>query len=239
MQHLYQQLPLSFEFREHYTFEGFISGPNQLVVDLVKQMSSDRAQAEVQMLIWGAHGQGKSHLLQAACNLAARSAMSVCYLPARELKWSSPEVFDALEQLDMICVDDVDALMQSLSWEEALFDLINRIRDTGTRLIVSSTQSLESCPIQLADLRSRLCWGPIFQLHDLDDQQKMLALKQRADQYGLEMTDKVANYLITHYPRDLFGLFNRLDDLDKAAMAQQRRLTVPFIKSVLQGQSES
>jgi DnaA family protein len=53
------------------------------------------------------------------------------------------------------------------------------------------------------------------------------------------MTDQVANYLLTHYPRDLFELFNRLDDLDKAAMAQQRRLTVPFIKSVLQGQPES
>ena len=236
-QHLYQQLPLSFEFREHYTFDDFIAGRNQLAVDLIKQMTS--GQGEVQVLIWAGQGKGKSHLLQAACNLASRYGMSVCYLPARELKNSSPQVFDALEQLDMVCVDDVDLLMQSMSWEEALFDLFNRLRNAGKRLILSSTQSPESCSIELADLRSRLSWGPIFHLQDLDDQEKILALKQRADQYGLVMTDAVANYLLTHYPRDLFDLFKRLDDLDKAAMAQQRRLTVPFIKSVLQGQPEA
>ncbi|MBT8126035.1 MAG: DnaA regulatory inactivator Hda [Gammaproteobacteria bacterium] len=236
-QHLYQQLPLSFEFREHYTFDGFIAGRNQLIVDLIKQMAS--GQGEVQVLIWAGQGSGKSHLLQAACNLASRCDRSVCYLPARELKNSSPQVFDALEQLDMVCIDDVDLLMQSMVWEEALFDLFNRIRDAGKRLILSSTQSPDSCPIQLADLRSRLSWGPVVQLQDLDDHEKMLALKQRADRYGLVMTDAVANYLLTHYPRDLFDLFKRLDDLDKAAMAQQRRLTIPFIKSVLQGQPES
>lgn len=236
-QHLYQQLPLSFEFREHYTFDGFIAGRNQLIVDLIKQMAS--GQGEVQVLIWAGQGSGKSHLLQAACNLASRCDRSVCYLPARELKNSSPQVFDALEQLDMVCIDDVDLLMQSTVWEEALFDLFNRIRDAGKRLILSSAQSPDSCPIQLADLRSRLSWGPVVQLQDLDDHEKMLALKQRADRYGLVMTDAVANYLLTHYPRDLFDLFKRLDDLDKAAMAQQRRLTIPFIKSVLQGQPES
>ncbi|MGB5278238.1 MAG: DnaA regulatory inactivator Hda [Gammaproteobacteria bacterium] len=231
-QHDYQQLPLSFEPRERYTFESFIPGPNQLAVDLIRQMATGHGEA--QLLIWAGQGKGKSHLLQAACNQASRSAMTVCYLPAREIIHSTPNVFEALEQLDMVCVDDIDILMASMEWEEALFDLVNRIREAGKRIIISSSRSPESCPVHLVDLRSRLGWGPIFHLQDLDDEEKILALKKRADQYGLEMTDNVAHYLLTHYPRDLFDLFERLDHLDKASMAMQRRLTIPFIKTVLE-----
>ena len=228
----YQQLPLSFEPRERYTFDAFIAGQNQLVVDLVRQMASGKGEAQV--LLWAHQGYGKSHLLQAACNLAAQFHLTVCYLPAREIVDSSPEVFDGLEQLDMVCIDDIDAMLQSRIWEEALFDLINRIREAGKRILLTLGRSLESSTIALPDLRSRLTWGPIFHLQELDDRDKILALKKRADQYGLEMADNVASYLLTHYPRGLFDLFERLDDLDKASMAMQRRLTIPFIKTVLE-----
>ena len=86
----------------------------------------------------------------------------------------------------------------------------------------------------LPDLRSRLGWGPVFHLRELDDEDKIKAMQKRADQSGLEMADNVANYLLTHYPRDLFDLFERLDHLDRASMAMQRRLTIPFVKSVLE-----
>lgn len=227
----YQQLPLSFEPREHYSFENFVSGCNQLAVDLVRQMAANTGEAQV--FIWAERGKGKSHLLQAACNLADRLAMKVCYLPVRQFVRASPEIFEGLEQLDMVCIDDIDIIISERPWEEALFDLINRLRDCRKRLLLASACSPDSCDIGLPDLRSRLQWGPVFYLRELDDADKVKALKMRADQYGLEMTDSVANYLMTHYPRDLFGLFERLDYLDKASMAMQRRLTVPFVKTVL------
>ena len=236
MQQPYQQLPLTFEPRERYTFNAFISGQNQLAVDLVRQMA--RAEGETQILIWADRGNGKSHLLQAACNLASQSRMTVCYLPAREIIGNSAQIFEGLEQLDLVCIDDIDAIMQSAAWEEALFDLINRIRDAGKSILLAANKSPESSWINLADLRSRLGWGPVFHLHELNDQDKTKALQKRADQFGLEMADNVANYLLTHYPRDLFDLFERLDHLDKASMAMQRRLTIPFIKSVLQADSD-
>lgn len=228
------QLPLSFEPRERYTLDAFIAGRNQLAVDVVKQMAS--GDGEVQVLLWAGRGKGKSHLLQAACNHAGHSNMSVCYIPTREIIDGSTQVFDGLEQLDMVCIDDIDVMMQSPKWEEALFDLINRIREAGSRILLASSKSPESGFFDLADLRSRLAWGPIFHLHDLGDVDKITALKMRANQYGLEMTDNVANYLLTHYPRDLFDLFERLDHLDKASMAMQRRLTIPFIKTVLEAE---
>jgi DnaA family protein len=86
--------------------------------------------------------------------------------------------------------------------------------------------------VQLPDLRSRLVWGPVFQLQVLPDAKKREALQLRAQLRGLELPENVADYLLSHYPRDLFGLFARLDQLDTAAMALQRKLTIPFIKTV-------
>ena len=236
MQQSYQQLPLSFEPRERYTFDAFVPGPNQLAVDLVRQLAGGGG--ERQMLIWGEAGSGKSHLLQAACNLASRSRRTVCYLPALEIADASPLVLDGLEQLELVCVDDIDALLKSRVWEEALFDLINRIRDAGKSLLLASGRSPERCKTTLADLRSRLSWGPVFHLRELSDEGKMSAMQKRADQSGLEMPDNVARYLLTHYPRDLFDLFERLELLDQASMAMQRRLTIPFVKSVLEAGSD-
>ncbi len=232
MQQPFQQLPLSFEPRERYTFDAFVAGPNQLAVDLVRQTADGGG--ETQILVWGDNGSGKSHLLQAACNRASRSRMTVCYLPAREIAGTSPQVLDGLEQLELVCIDDMDTLLKSVPWEEALFDLINRIRDAGKRLLLASSRSPENCDTSLPDLRSRLTWGPVFQLRELPDEDKIRAIQKRADLAGLELPDNVARYLLTHYPRALFDLFERMDRLDRASMAMQRRLTIPFVKSVLE-----
>lgn len=231
-QQYFQQLPLTFEPRERFTFDAFIAGPNHLAVDLVRKMAG--GEGETQLLVWAGKGKGKSHLLQAACNLAAQSNMTVCYLPAREIINSSPSIFEGLETLDMVCIDDVDVLMQTDDWEIGLFDLINRVRDAGKRILFAASKSPESSEIHLPDLRSRLGWGPVFHLQDLADEDKIKAMQKRAVQSGLVMADNVASYLLTHYPRNLFELFERLDHLDKASMAMQRKLTIPFIKTVLE-----
>jgi DnaA family protein len=72
----------------------------------------------------------------------------------------------------------------------------------------------------------------VFHLQDISDKEKYQALSYRARQNGLELPENVADYLMKRYPRDMFGLFERLSVLDKASMAMQRRLTVPLVKSV-------
>ena len=225
------QLPLEFAPRDVFTFDGFIDGDNALAVALVRQMAL--GEGERQMLLWACSGSGKSHLLQAACNLAAGSQRSVCYLPAAQFVDLDDGILDALEQLQLICIDDIHLLLHSSKWEEALFDLINRVREAGSVLLLASAVAPDAMDIQLPDLRSRLAWGPVFKLHDLDDAAKLAALRRRAQQRGLELGEPVAEYLLRRYPRDLFSLFEKLDQLDVASMALQRRLTIPFIKSVL------
>ncbi len=73
----------------------------------------------------------------------------------------------------------------------------------------------------------------VYQLKALDDVQRMRALQLRAQQKGFEMPDETASYLLRRLPRDIPALFDLLEQLDEASLAAQRKLTVPFVKSVL------
>lgn len=226
----YPQLPLGFEPGELFTFDSFVAGSNIVAAGLAQQTALGKG--ENQLFFWGESGRGKSHLLQACCNLAAKNQQTVCYLTQAEIKNQSTAMFDGLEQLELICLDDIDTWLVDVAWETALFDLINRVRENNNRLIMGSSHPPEEAFVKLPDLRSRLSWGPVFQLHELSDKEKYQALRYRARQSGLELPENVADYLMQRYPRDMSGLFERLAMLDKASMAMQRRLTIPFLKSV-------
>lgn len=227
---IHPQLPLGFEPGELFTFDSFVAGNNSVAAGLAQQTAL--GQGETQLYFWGEAGLGKSHLLQASCNLAAKNRSTVCYLTQSEIIHQSAEMFDGLEQIDLICLDDIDTWLISAAWEAALFDLINRVRENNKRLLMASAQPPDEAFVNLPDLRSRLAWGPVFQLQQLSDKDKNRALRYRARQSGLELPENVADYLMQRYQRDMSGLFRRLAVLDKAAMAAQRRLTIPLIKSV-------
>jgi DnaA family protein len=229
---VFRQLPLSFEPREVFSFSSYISGDNEIAVATLRQCAISGTGAEKQLYLWSGETLGKSHLLQAACNLAAKQQAAVCYLPAAEIIDQPVQLLDDLEQLDLLCIDDIQLFAGNAAWEEALFNLINRIRGSDCKLLMSASLAPEKLPVRLPDLRSRLVWGPVFQLRELGDSQKREALTLRAQMRGLELPENVADYLLRHYPRDLFGLFERLEKLDTAAMALQRKLTIPFIKTV-------
>ena len=227
---IHPQLPLGFEAGEVFTFESFVAGGNLVAQGLAQQTSV--ASGENQLYFWGEPGLGKSHLLQASCNLAAKNQQTVCYLTKAEIINQSADMFDGLEQVELLCLDDIETWLVDDVWERALFNLINRVRENNHRLMMASARPPDETFVQLPDLRSRLAWGPVFQLQQLSDKEKFQALRYRAKQSGLELSENVADYLMQRYPRDMFGLFERLAVLDKAAMATQRRLTIPLVKSV-------
>lgn len=230
------QLPLVFETRNAYSFSTLVSGDNELAVGIARQCAEADASGpnELQVLVWASPGSGKSHLLQACCQQASSLDKTVCYLPASELRKYEPSVLEDMERLDLLVIDDVDALLPGKAWEEGLFDLINRCRESRTALLLSTAAAPEHLEMGLPDLRSRLQWGPVFQLQPLSDELKAVALQLRANHKGLELEKKVAEYLVNRYSRDMSALFERLDQLDRASLAAQRKLTIPFVKSIFE-----
>ena len=112
--------------------------------------------------LWGEAGSGKSHLLQACVRAALDAQRSASYAQG-----SVPQA------RRVVAVDDVERLDDAA--QIGLFDLYNRMRDSGGMLLVSGTQS----PLHLQlrdDLRTRLGWGLVYQVHGLSDEEKAQAL---------------------------------------------------------------
>ena len=228
---MFTQLTLDLALKDSFTFDNFVVGDNSLLVDFLKSESGD---TEKQVYIWGAHNTGKTHLLQALCQYYSNKKNHVSYLPLQQLINYSAEVFQGQEKMDICCIDDVQLLQEKMDWQEALFNLINRARENNTRLIIAARQPPTEINIALKDLVSRLQWGPVFKLNELTDSEKTQALQQRAQCRGFDLPNKVANYLLNNCNRNIADLFAVLDALDKAQLQQHRRLTIPFVKLVLE-----
>ena len=159
------------------------------------------------------------------------------YLPLAELVDYQPdEVFSALEYQPLVCLDDTDAVAGNRPWEEALFHLMNRKLQAGGVLLVSASQ-VPARLFELPDLVSRLGWGITYTLKPLGDEDVLASLACRARGRGLELPEETAQYLLRRFPRDLPTLFALFDTLDTASLIEQRRLTIPFVKSVLDNQA--
>ena len=224
---MYPQLPLPFTLQEDFNFDSFVASENQLIVESLKNPN------EPYIFLWGSLGTGKTHLLQSACQHQTQLGGTASYLPSKELTNTSPQLLDGLANIDLICIDDIESFYGKPYWEESLFNLFNQIKQVGGRLVVSSAVSPQYAEVTLNDLKSRLNSGLPLNLSALGDESILQVLQSRAKKLGLELNRETANYLITHYPRDLHTLWNLLNQLDQASLAAQRKLTIPFLKTAL------
>lgn len=223
------QLPLGVQLRDSSLFASFFAGRNQATVDTLLSLST----SGLPRVVWiaGPHGTGKTHLLQALCARATQRSEQAAYLPLARL--DNPEVLAGFGGLQWVCIDDAQLACGNDGWERRLFALHQELDEQGGRMIVASVSTPQSLEWRLADLASRLRAGLLLRLTPLNEAEQTAALRLRAHLRGLELTDEVALYLLRRLPRDMTTLCECLDQLDRAALVAQRRLTIPFVKSIL------
>ncbi len=220
-----RQLALSVKLRDGAAFASFVVGANAEAVAALRDGVGRL------VWLWGAHGAGKTHLLQAICAAAtARSA----YFPLNRGVGLPPEALQGFETARTLCLDDVDAVAGDAAWERTLFELFNESAELDTRLIFAACAAPRTLAWCLPDWRSRSAACTVYQLRPLDESGRLQALRHRAAQRGLVLPADTAEYLLKRMPRDLASLLDVLDQLDDASLAAQRRLTVPFIRDALE-----
>ncbi|MEJ2444953.1 MAG: DnaA regulatory inactivator Hda [Exilibacterium sp.] len=230
-----QQLSLGVSLNDDATFRNFytvVGSNNAHIVDALRQQAG--GEGEKFIYLWGGSGTGLTHLLQAACHEAEAHGLAIQYLPLCDLVGFAPDaLLEGFEALDLICLDGLHQVASNPGWELALFDLFNRVRDYGKCLLVAADASPRALSIRLPDLKSRLTWGVVYQVDAMRDSDKQAAIQLRARARGLELSDEVAHFILHRAPRNMNELFNLLNRLDDASLAEQRRLTIPFVKRVL------
>lgn len=226
-----EQLPLGVRLRTSSTFGTFHAGENVALLTALRARAGEPALAPA--WLWGTPGVGRTHLLQATCALAGERGAASAYLPLGA-DWLAPGMLAGLEQLAVVCLDDVDAVAGRADWERALFVLYNELVERGGRLVCAARGAPATLPVALPDLASRLGASLVWQVRALPESAVPAALRSRAAALGLELPDDTLQYLLRRLPRGFAALCDVLDRLDGAALARQRRLTVPFVRTVLE-----
>ena len=228
------QLSLGMRLRDDATFANYYPGANAVTLGYVEHACETEDQwLDSVLYIWGTAGVGRSHLLQAACLRVEERGGRALYLPLADLAQHGPQLLDNVEFCDLVCLDDVQAIVGLPHWEEALFHAFNRLRDSGKQLLIAADAPPRELGIQLPDLQSRLSLALVFQLHELSDDDKLRALQLRASRRGLQLPDDVGRFILARSVRSMTVLFDTLEQLDHASLQAQRKLTIPFLKEAL------
>lgn len=229
-----KQLALPVSLPAHAVFDTFISHANEELVVQLQALSRFPNCGET-LFFSGVKGSGKTHLLHAVCHACRKDFLSI-YLNLADPDYTH-EVLEGWDNTQLICLDNIDSIQGDANWEEALFDLFNRrlerAEDNKASLVMAANVPVSQLEIALPDLRSRLSSGLIFQVNSLPETHLPLALQAHARQRGLDIPADTMEYLIKRLPRELSELMDWLDETDRASLEAQRKLTIPFVRSLL------
>jgi DnaA family protein len=219
---LFEQIPINFGFYLKKTLDNFIVGNNQ---DLYKSLISVGYINQL-ILIYGSRSSGKSHISEAMMHLKLNDCIQI----------NQNTNFDGIslsDYYDLVVIDDIDKIISNQKNEEILFTLIDNQMLHKKSSVITSTLDIKDCSINLRDLTSRLQSDKIFNINDLNDEDKIKLMIFYCSERGLEVSEKVINYIINNCSRDLYFLCAFIKTIDITSLSMKKRITIPFIKKVI------
>lgn len=224
-----KQIALDIGWATGPTLATFFAGPNEEALSHLKlwvgSASSASLRSPVPVYLWGASGSGKTHLLKAVKEALSEQGATVGWLDASVL---TPPDYD--ENWAAVLMDEVH--LYTAEQQHAAFNWFINAQTFQKGVLASGC--LPPADLKLRDdLRTRLGWGHIFQLHLLDETERRTVLRLAADARGLFLSDEVMDFMLSRFSRDLGSLMELLDLMDGYALQTKRAITIPLIKSMM------
>ncbi|MES2316534.1 MAG: DnaA regulatory inactivator Hda [Pseudomonadota bacterium] len=215
-----KQLVLDLGAEQIRSLDTFEVGQNAELAHLMHQFAQ-RSSREHFAYLWGESAAGKTHLLQ---GLAATPGS----------RYIGPEATEAdfiyAPEVSLYLLDDCNLL--SAAAQIDAFALFNQIREHNAYMVSTGPVPPAVLPVR-EDLRTRMGWGLIYQIHGLSDEEKIAALTHAAEARGLTLSPSVLPYLLSHFKRDMRSLSMMLDALDQYSLETQRPVTLPLLRDLL------
>jgi DnaA family protein len=228
-----QQLPLPLALPDCHRLERFVPGAE--AAEAWQRVQALRAGRERFGFLWGGEGTGKTHLLQGLAAAAGGAYLELAALQSEAQAAGVPpaQLLAGLSGAGLVALDGLEAVAGIDAWETAVFHLYNELDAEGGQLLIAARANPNSLGLLRSELRSRLHWAGVFPLGRLSDEERLAALQQQARGRGLQLKAAVGWFLLRHYSRNMHHLMAALAELDEAALAERRALTIPLVKAHL------
>lgn len=231
------QMPLKIGLKDEASFSTFVTETPELALSLNQLQNSLKQSLSNCFYLQGQSGSGKSHILQAACRFMASLNQAAVYLPLKDSNLPLiAESLNGLEQAALVCIDDMDERISEIEWQKALASLLIKAQSIGHVVVFSGQNSFVEWENSSKELNSALMGVLTIELMPLTQSKELVeALQRHAQTLGFELPVEVGNYLIKMFSNDLAELMAVLKLLEQATLAEKRRLTLPFVKTYLNG----
>src|SRR4051812_14157662 len=223
-----KQIALDIGMARAPTLDSYLAGPNEAALKHLQLWVGSPTRSPVPTYVWGQSGAGKTHLLQAVAESLRQQGARAGWL---DPSMHEPPEFD--ERWAVVLMDDTH-LYTAVQQHAAFNWFVNA--QTLQRGVVAAG-AFPPADLKLReDLRTRLGWGHVFELHVLSEPERRSVLRKAADERGVFLSDEVMDFMLTRFSRDLGTLMLLLDQLDGYALQTQRAITIPLIKSMLENE---
>lgn len=160
-----------------YTFDNFIVGESNKFAKLTAFAVAEKpGQMYNPLFIYGNSGLGKTHLMHAIGNYAAKNSKSkVLYVTSEKFvddfiginkrnqegtNFDSVELFKKkYRDIDILIIDDIQYLGNGVKTQQEFFNTFNELYDKNKQIIISSDRSPDDLKILEDRLRTRFNWG--------------------------------------------------------------------------------
>ncbi len=237
---------LSVPLNPQYTFDNFVVGKtNEFAYAAARKVAESRNVSFNPLFLYSGVGLGKTHLMHAIAwhikqqdptrNIVYLSAEKFMYKFVRALRYKDTTAFkEQFRSVDVLMVDDVQFMGGKDTTQEEFFYTFNSLIEEGRQIIISADKSPADLEGIENRLRSRLGCGLVADIHPTDFDLRMGILNNKAKQLGIELPQKVAEFLaqkITSNIRELEGALRRV--IAHSQLLSDKEITLDMTQDVL------
>jgi chromosomal replication initiator protein len=207
----------------NFTFDNFVVGNNnQLAYAAALEIMEKPGVSYNPLLICGAPGLGKTHLLQAIGHQALNKNMKVLYASGEQytnefvnsIKEKRTEDFrNKYRNSEVLLIDDIDFIIGKEQTEESLFHTLNELHNANRQIAVTSDCPPQAMPQINNKLRSRLEGGLVADIQSPDFETRLHILKIKTRRKGVDISTDTLELIaqnIRQNIRELEGSLNRV-----------------------------
>lgn len=210
-----QQLPFDLGHRTAFARDDFwVSDSNQDAVSWLDKYPDWPAPL---LVIHGPRACGKTHLLKVWQNETGAAA----YEPG------------ALENLPpAVVIDAIDTWIGNAAQEETLLHLYNIQKERGGHILAAAETPPRQWTFVLRDLESRMLAAPVVAVGSPDDQLMAVVLSKLFSDRQIFVPQEVVQFLLPRLPRSFAAMRDAVEQIDRRAMAEKRKITVPLVREI-------